>query len=116
MSILAEAQAERMTLPRAVHSEAFRLARSPLAPVHLVCALTGGIACGAYFAYAPWDPAFGADAYVQLLGALMPLMASIVCGLNMDVQLPSQPKQPCSARRARSRCCSRWVSSPARSP
>ena len=84
MSILAEAQAERMTLPRAVHSEAFRLARSPLAPVHLVCALTGGIACGAYFAYAPWDPAFGADAYVQLLGALMPLMASIVCGLNMD--------------------------------
>ena len=84
MSILAEARTERMTLPRALRSEALRLARSPLAPVHLVCALTGGIACGAYFAYAPWDPAFGADAYVQLLGALMPLMASIVCGLNMD--------------------------------
>lgn len=84
MSILAEARTERMTLLRALRSEALRLACSPLAPVHLACALTGGIACGAYFAYAPWDPAFGADAYVQLLGALMPLMASIVCGLNMD--------------------------------
>lgn len=74
----------RMTLPCALRSEAARFVRSPLTPVHLICALTGGIACGAYFAYAPWDPAFGADAYVQLLGALMPLMASIVCGLNVD--------------------------------
>ena len=74
----------RMTLPCALRSEAARFVRSPLTPVHLICALTGGIACGAYFAYAPWDPVFGADAYVQLLGALMPLMASIVCGLNVD--------------------------------
>ncbi len=121
--MLAEARTERMTLLRALRSEALRLARSPLAPVHLACALTGGTACGVYFAYAPWDPAFGADAYVQLLGALMPLMASIVCGLDwtrnagrdgspisqalLRVRSPSQPKQPCSGRRARSRCCSR---------
>lgn len=74
----------RMTLPRTLRAEILRFTRSPLALVHLICAFTGGIACGAYFAYAPWDPAFGADAYVQLLGALMPLMASIVCGLNVD--------------------------------
>lgn len=76
--------APRMTLLHTLRSETMRFTRSPLALVHLVCAFTGGIACGAYFAYAPWDPAFGADAYVQLLGALMPLMASIVCGLNVD--------------------------------
>lgn len=76
--------APRMTLLRTLRSETMRFTRSPLALVHLICAFTGGIACGAYFAYAPWDPAFGADAYVQLLGALMPLMTSIVCGLNVD--------------------------------
>lgn len=32
----------RMTLPRALLSEALRLARSPLAAVHLVCGLAGG--------------------------------------------------------------------------
>lgn len=53
MSMLAEARTGRMTLLRALRSEALRLARSPLAPVHLACALTGGTACGVYFAYAP---------------------------------------------------------------
>uniref|UniRef100_UPI00359C61FD lantibiotic ABC transporter permease n=1 Tax=Collinsella bouchesdurhonensis TaxID=1907654 RepID=UPI00359C61FD len=31
-----------------------------------------------------WDPALGADAYAQFLGALMPLMSAIVCGLAVD--------------------------------
>lgn len=74
----------RMTLPRALLSEALRLARSPLAAVHLVCGLAAGLACGEYFSVARWDPALGADAYVQLLGALMPLMSAIVCGLAVD--------------------------------
>lgn len=78
------AAAPRMTFARALRSEAMRLLRSPLAPVHLVCALVGGAACGAYFATAAWNPALGADAYAQLLGALMPLMAGIVCGLAVD--------------------------------
>ena len=39
----------RMTLPRALLSEALRLARSPLAVVHLVCGLAAGPACGEYF-------------------------------------------------------------------
>ena len=39
----------RMTLPRALLSEALRLARSPLAVVHLVCGLAAGLACGEYF-------------------------------------------------------------------
>lgn len=76
--------APRTTLPRALHAEALRLRRSPLVPLHLSCALAAGLACGAYFAYAPWDPAMGSDAFVQLLGALMPLMAGIVCGLDAD--------------------------------
>lgn len=74
----------RMTLPRALLSEALRLARSPLTAVHLVCGLAAGLACGEYFSVARWDPALGADAYVQFLGALMPLMSAIVCGLAVD--------------------------------
>ena len=69
----------RMTLPRALLSEALRLARSPLAAVHLVCGLAAGLACGEYFSVARWDPALGADA-----GALMPLMSAIGCGLAVD--------------------------------
>ena len=71
----------RMTLSRALLSEALRLARSPLAVVHLVCGLAAGLACGEYFSIARWDPALGADAYAQFLGALMPLMSTIVCAL-----------------------------------
>ncbi len=73
-----------MTLSRALLSEALRLARSPLTAVHLVCGLAAGLACGEYFSVARWDPALGADAYVQFLGALMPLMSAIVCGLAVD--------------------------------
>ena len=73
-----------MTLPRALRSEFLRLARSPLAAVHLACGLAAGRACGGYFSIARWDPALGTDAYAQFLGALMPLMSAIVCGLAMD--------------------------------
>ena len=73
-----------MTLLQALRSEAMRLARSPLAAVHLVCGLAAGLVCGAYFSVARWDPALGADAYAQFLGALMPLMSAIVCGLAVD--------------------------------
>lgn len=74
----------RMTLPRALLSEALRLVRSPLSAVHLVCGLAAGLACGEYFSVTRWDPALGADAYAQFLGALMPLMSAIVCGLAVD--------------------------------
>ena len=74
----------RMTLPRALLSEALRLARSPLTAVHLVCGLAAGLACGEYFSVTRWDPALGADAYAQFLGSLMPLMSAIVCGLAVD--------------------------------
>ena len=74
----------RMTLPRALLSEALRLARSPLAVVHLVCGLAAGLACGEYFSITRWNPTLGADAYAQFLGALMPLMSAIVCGLAVD--------------------------------
>ena len=74
----------RMTLSRALLSEGLRLARSPLTAVHLVCGLAAGLACGEYFSVARWDPALGADAYVQFLGAFMPLMSAIVCGLAVD--------------------------------
>lgn len=74
----------RMTFPRTLRSELLRLPRSPLAVTHAVCALAAGSACGVYFSEAPWDPSRGADAYVQFLGALMPLMAGIACGLAVD--------------------------------
>ena len=74
----------RMTLWRALRSEALSLSRSPLTAVHLACGLAAGLACGEYFSVARWDPALGADAYAQFLGALMPLMSAIVCGLAVD--------------------------------
>ena len=74
----------RMTFPRALRSERLRLARSPLLVAHLACGLAGGLACGEYFCVARWDPALSADAYAQFLGALMPLMSGIVCGLAID--------------------------------
>ena len=74
----------RMTLPHALRAEALRLHHSPLVPLHLACALAAGMACGAYFAYAPWDASMGADAFVQFLGAMMPLMVGIICGLDAD--------------------------------
>lgn len=80
----AAAPTPRMTLVRAVRSEALRLRRSPLVVAHLVCGLVGGLACGAYFRVAVWDPALGADAFAQFLGALMPLMSAIACGLAAD--------------------------------
>lgn len=76
----------RMTLSRALRSELVRLARSPLAVAHLACGLAGGLACGAYFSVAPWDPVMGTDAYAQFLGALMPLMSGIACGLAVDAE------------------------------
>lgn len=75
-----------MTFPRALRSEFIRMRTSPLVAVHLACALAAGSACGAYFAFAPWNPAQGTDAYAQFLGALMPLMAGIVCGLAFDAE------------------------------
>lgn len=79
-------QTSRMTLWRAVLSECVRLKRSPLIALHLACGLIAGVACGAYFGVAPWDPRLGTDAFVQLIGALMPLMVAIVCGLDVDVE------------------------------
>ena len=78
----------RMTLPRALLSEALRLARSPLAGVHLVCGLAAGLACGEYFSVTRWDPALGADAYAQFLGAL----------------LTAHVRHRLQARRGRARC------------
>lgn len=63
-----------------------RLARSPLVCLHLACGLAAGLACGAYFSVSAWDPAMGADAYTQFLGALMPLMVGIVCGIAVDAE------------------------------
>ena len=60
------------------------LAFAALTAVHLVCGLAAGLACGEYFSVTRWDPALGADAYAQFLGALMPLMSAIVCGLAVD--------------------------------
>lgn len=81
------AQCLKATFPRALASEALRLYRSPLVLLHAVCAVGVGSASGAYFAYAPWDPSMGLDAFVQLLGAMMPLMVGLVCGIDADAEI-----------------------------
>ncbi|OUO90091.1 lantibiotic ABC transporter permease [Gordonibacter sp. An230] len=73
-------------LTRALRSEALKLRRSPLAPLHLALALALGLAAGAYFGYAPWDSLLGADAFFQLLGAGAPLLAGLSCGLALDAE------------------------------
>lgn len=73
-----------MTFARTLRSELMRYSCSPLLIAHIACGVTGGVACGAYFAIAIWDPAMGADAFAQFLGALMPLMSGIACGLALD--------------------------------
>ncbi len=104
----------RMTFPRALRSELLRLSRSPLVPVHGVCALVGGLACGAYFAIAPWDSSLAADAYVQLLGAMMPLMAGIVCGLAADEErraggFANLTAVPSRQRAVAAKCAALWL-------
>ena len=76
----------RMSFGRALAAEFVRLRRSSLVALHVACGLAAGLACGAYFAVAPWDVRFGTDAFVQLVGAMMPLMVGIVCGLNIDAE------------------------------
>ncbi len=73
-----------MTLPRALLSEALRLARSPLSAVTSPAAWQPVLPAASTSPVTRWDPALGADAYAQFLGALMPLMSAIVCGLAVD--------------------------------
>ena len=76
----------RMTLGRALASEAVRLRRSPLVPLHVMLGAALGLACGAYFGATSWDPYLSADAFFQLLGAGAPLLVGVSCGLSVDAE------------------------------
>lgn len=75
-----------MTFMRALRSEGLRLRRSPLVPLHLILAVILGGCAGAYFSYSAWDSMLGTDAFFQLLGAGVPLLVGISCGLALDVE------------------------------
>ena len=101
----------RMSVPRALASEALRLRRSPLAAVHLVCACAAGAAIGAYFAFAPWDaarkfgfaPGPGAEVPGCRCGAVLRgACAPRACPLFGRACAPADPVGPCmvSAERA----------------
>lgn len=76
----------RVTLARALASEAVRMRRSPLLPLHAALAGVLGCACGAYFGTTPWDAYLSCDAFFQLLGAGAPLLAGLSCGLAADAE------------------------------
>lgn len=77
----------KVTFARALCSEAVRLRRSPLVPLHLALALALGATAGAYFGFTPtWDSLLGTDAFFQLLGAGAPLLVGISCGLSADAE------------------------------
>ena len=76
----------RMTLGRALASEAVRLRRSPLVPLHMALGVPLGLACGAYFGAASWNPYLSTDAFFQLMGAGAPLLVGVSCGLSVDVE------------------------------
>ena len=75
-----------MTVGRVVASEIVRLHGSVLIAIHVVCGLAAGLVCGAYFAAAPYDPGLETDAFFQVLGAFMPLMAAIVVAINIETE------------------------------
>ena len=75
-----------MTAGRVVASEIVRLHGSVLIAIHVVCGLAAGLVCGAYFAAAPHDPGLETDAFFQVLGAFMPLMAAIVVAINIETE------------------------------
>lgn len=76
----------KMTFAGALRSEAVRLRRSPLVPLHLALAAALGALAGWYFSYAAWDSLLGADAFFQLLGAGAPLLVGVSCGLAVDAE------------------------------
>ena len=78
--------APRMTLGRTLRAEVVRLRRSPLVPLHAVLAVALGLALGAYFGGAPWDPYLSCDAFFQLLGAGSPLLVGLSCGMAIDAE------------------------------
>ena len=75
-----------MTLGRALASEAVRLRRSPLVPLHVALGVALGLACGAYFGATSWNPYLSTDAFFQLMGAGAPLLVGVSCGLSVDVE------------------------------
>ena len=81
----AEPGRARVTLRRALRSEAVRMRRSPLVVLHVALAVALGALAGAYFAFSAWDSLLGTDAFFQLLGAGAPLLAGISCGLAQTV-------------------------------
>ena len=82
----AEPGRARVTLRRALRSEAVRMRRSPLVVLHVALAVALGALAGAYFAFSAWDSLLGTDAFFQLLGAGAPLLAGISCGLAADAE------------------------------
>lgn len=76
----------KMSLARAIRAEAMKLRRTPLAALHVVIAVVLGGSAGAYFAYAPWNPLLGTDAFFQLVGTGAPLIVGISCGLSIDTE------------------------------
>ena len=82
----AEPGRARVTLRRALRSEAVRMRRSPLVVLHVALAVALGALAGAYFAFSAWDSLLGTDAFFQLLGAGVPLLAGISCGLAADAE------------------------------
>lgn len=82
----AEPGRARVTFRRALRSEAVRMRHSPLVVLHVALAVALGALAGAYFAFSAWDSLLGTDAFFQLLGAGVPLLAGISCGLAADAE------------------------------
>ncbi|MFD0705315.1 ABC transporter permease [Alloscardovia venturai] len=75
-----------MTLWGTLQSQIVRFHRSPLLWFHITSALILPLLCGFYFAVSPWNPLMGTDAYVQTLGALMPLAICIVIAFDIEIE------------------------------
>ncbi|WEV73484.1 hypothetical protein OZX74_05975 [Bifidobacterium sp. ESL0798] len=76
----------KMSLLRAIHAESLKMKRSMLVWIHVGAGVTAGVLCGAYFAVASWNTSYGADAFMQVLGAALPLMVGLVCGLAVEAE------------------------------
>ncbi len=76
----------KMKVQNAVASQYVRLKHSPLLWFHFAAGVLSAALSGLYFSVSPWNTALGADAYVQFIGALLPLTVCTIMAFDIDIE------------------------------
>lgn len=71
---------------RMCRAELWKMRRSGLYPIHVFCPVIAGTAALLYFISSGWDAYERSSLYIQLLGIAYPLVISIVCAKNTELE------------------------------